>query len=84
MVIAIIAILAAIMFFPIPIVKGKMNRPNCLSNMRQLDLGWSIYATTDGGRTGEELYLRRRRGPLGLWMQMETSGLRSAGSDERE
>ena len=48
-VIAIIAILAAMLMPALTAAKGKAKAAGCISNLRQLSLGWKIYADENNG-----------------------------------
>jgi len=48
-VIAIIGILAAMLLPALSRAEEKAQRINCINNLKQLDLGWQLYADEDGG-----------------------------------
>ena len=48
-VIAILAILAALLLPALTAAKGKAKSTGCISNLRQLSLGWKIYADENNG-----------------------------------
>ncbi len=49
-VIAIIAILAGLVLAPLGAAQAKVKSAACLGNLRQLSLGWRLYADDNGGR----------------------------------
>ena len=56
-VIAIIAILAALLLPALTSAKNKGQRVNCLNNLKQLGLGWQLYAADNEGKLAENPYL---------------------------
>ena len=54
-VIAIIAILAALLLPALTAAKGKAKSAGCISNLRQLSLGWKMYADDNNGKLAVNL-----------------------------
>jgi prepilin-type N-terminal cleavage/methylation domain-containing protein len=68
-VIAIIAILAGLLLPALAKAKHKARQSNCLSNLRQIGLGWSIYLTDNNDRFPDRRDLKRAMGyrPWTTW-----------------
>jgi prepilin-type N-terminal cleavage/methylation domain-containing protein len=71
-VIAMIAILASLLLPVLGMAKAKVKGITCLSNLRQLSLGWQLYADASGGIMvpGRMAKLKERSGNPANWYEV--------------
>jgi prepilin-type N-terminal cleavage/methylation domain-containing protein/prepilin-type processing-associated H-X9-DG protein len=75
-VIAIIAILAALLLPALSSAKERANQTRCLSNLKQLDMAWSIYKNDNNGQlvVDDPLPQGQTNYPSWVWGDMTVSG----------